>query len=308
MASLVLAIVFWGASNAGTKYVLGAWPPIFAGATRFLAAGLVLQMALFWASWTRGLPDMPPGARRQLWLRTGLWLAIYIGVFQWAVYLIPVSHVALHLGAAPVWAVLIEHGLKRDRWIIWLYAGALLALGGVVVLLLPSLGKSSSSLVGELLGFACGWIWAWYGRQCRRVGQQLTGAAITAGTMWRAGLLLMVPGLFELRAGPLPIDGTLLWVQTYCVIGGGVLAYWLWNHALRCWSASRVYLFNNLIPVSTAVWAHYTLGEPITPTVWLAMALVITGVVVGQRAWAGVPPSVMPSSDQPDDPRLQART
>jgi drug/metabolite transporter (DMT)-like permease len=284
--TLVLAVVLWGASNAGTKFLLGYWPPVLTGALRFLAAGVLLQVALGWAGRIRPQRDFEPGVQRALWLRTGLVLALYIVVFQWAIHLVPVSHVALYLGAAPVWAVLWENGWRWDRVAAVRYAAALLALGGVVLLFLPALQGDRSAWPGEVLGFASSGIWTWYGRECGKLGTRLSGAEITAHTMWRAGLWLVVPGLLELRTASLPLSTPLLLVQGYCIVGGGVVAYWLWNHALRCWPTSRVYLFNNLIPVSTMTWAHLTLGEPITSTFGLAMGLIITGVVVGQ-GWGG---------------------
>jgi len=288
-ASLVVAVVLWGASNAGTKYLLGFWPPLLTGATRFLAAGLLLQAVLTATGGVRPQRRFDSSTRRALWLRTGLVLAVYIAVFQWAIHLIPVSRVGLYLGAAPVWAVLWEQGLKHDRAAVLRYVAALLALSGVVLLFLPALNGGEARWIGEVLGFSCGWIWTWYGRECRRLGTRLSGAEISAHTMWRAGLLLLIPGLLELRSASMPMSLPLLGVQSYCVLGGGVAAYWLWNHALRCWPTSRVYLFNNLIPVSTMTWAHYTLGEPITPTFGAAMVLIIAGVVLGQGIGSGSP-------------------
>jgi drug/metabolite transporter (DMT)-like permease len=43
-------------------------------------------------------------------------------------------------------------------------------------------------------------------------------------------------------------------------------------------------LFNNLIPVSTMIWAYFCLGEPVTPTFLLALLLIGIGVVLGQVA------------------------
>lgn len=285
----MFAVVLWGASNAGTKFLLGDWPPIFTGATRFFAAGILLHGVLAWAGRIRPQREYDAIARRALWLRTGLVLALYVAVFHWAIRLVPVSHVGLYLGAAPVWAAVWEQGLPRDRTALAKYFAAALALSGVILLFVPSLRAEGSNWLGETLGFSCGWIWTWYGRECRKLGTRLSGAEITAHTMWRAGLLLMIPGLLELRSASLPLTGSLLLVQGYCVLGGGVVAYWLWNHALRCWPTSRVYLFNNLIPVSTMTWAHFTLGEPITPTFGVAMVLIIAGVVLGQGIGSGFP-------------------
>ncbi|MCU0770561.1 MAG: DMT family transporter [Verrucomicrobia bacterium] len=294
--SLVLAVVLWGASNAGTKFLLGYWPPILTGAMRFLAAGALLHVGLRWAGRMRPQREFEASARRDLWLRSGLVLALYIVLFQWAVRRIPVSHVALYLGAAPVWAALWEQGLRFDRVALGRYFAALVALSGVILLFLPALNVEDASWPGEVAAFCSGWVWTWYGRECGKLGTKLTGAEITAHTMWRAGLWLMVPGLWELRSASLPLSGSLLLVQSYCVVGGGVVAYWLWNHGLRCWPTSRVYLFNNLIPISTMTWAHLTLGEPITPTFGVAMVLIIVGVTIGQGMQRG-----QPGENSPDE-------
>ena len=73
-------------------------------------------------------------------------------------------------------------------------------------------------------------------------------------------------------------------VQAYCILGGSVVTFWIWNHALRRWPTSQVLLFNNLIPLSTMTWAWACLGEAITPTFWVAMVLVMGGVLLGQAA------------------------
>ena len=44
--SLVFAVFLWGGNNAGVKFIVGAWPPIWTGASRFLCAGLVLLLTI----------------------------------------------------------------------------------------------------------------------------------------------------------------------------------------------------------------------------------------------------------------------
>ena len=46
--------------------------------------------------------------------------------------------------------------------------------------------------------------------------------------------------------------------------------------------------FNNFIPLSTTTWAHFALGEPITPTFCAAMVLIVAGVALGQMDWAKI--------------------
>ena len=77
-------------------------------------------------------------------------------------------------------------------------------------------------------------------------------------------------------------------MQSFCILLGSVVPYAFWNTALRHWQTSRVLLFNNLIPLTTTLWVHFTLGEAITPTFCAAMALIVAGVLLGQMDWSKI--------------------
>ena len=244
---------------------------------------------LRWTSWLGPNEMLSPESKRRLWWRNGLSLAGYVAVFNMALRLTSASHVALYLAATPVWSLMWEgkKGFARGE-LFQRYIAAVLALLGVVVLFLPMLGtKKTGSLAGEFLGLAASVLWTVYGRQCRALGATLSGVMITAHTIWRAGVFLLPFGLLEL-VGRQRIN---LWephkllVQLYCIVGGGVLAFALWNNGLRNLKTSEVYLFNNLIPLSTMFWAHFCIAEPVTPTFWASMVLIGSGVVIGQAKW-----------------------
>ena len=292
IAGLLAAVALWGGNNAGVKFLVHDWPPLFTGSTRFLCAGLLMFALLRWTRWLGPASRISTETNRRLWLRGGLALAAYIALFNLALRFTDASHVALYLAASPVWALLWEghagasalERLKRG-------AAALLALSGVAVLFWPTLHKSTGSLPGELLGLAASVLWTHYGRQCRALGGgdaasgALSGAEIAAHTMWRAGIFLLPFALLEVSRQPPRWSPMLLAIQSYCVIAGGILAFALWNHGLRHWKTSEVYLFNNLIPLSTALWAHFCLRETISPAFWPAMVLIIFGVLAGRTEW-----------------------
>jgi drug/metabolite transporter (DMT)-like permease len=283
-AGLVFAVALWGGNNAGTKWLVSSWPPIFTGGTRFLCAGLLLLAVLRVTTWFGKYVVPARELNHALWLRGGLSLAAYIVAFNYALRFTSASHVALYLGASPVWALLWEAFAERIKigWARW--GAALLALSGVGVLLAPSLAGSSLNLTGELLGLTTSILWTNYGRQSRTLSATLNGAEVSAHTMWRAGLLLLPLGVAEVFQRGVPVTVGMLGVQAYCIVAGGVVAFALWNRALGQWPASRVLLFNNLIPVSTMTWAHFCLGEPVTPTFLLALVLIALGVLLGQVA------------------------
>jgi len=282
-AGLLLAVVLWGGNNTATKWLVGSWPPVWTGGTRFLGAGLLLLLLLRVTNWFGTYVTPTQAMNRQLWWRGGLSLAAYIVAFNGALRFISASHMALYLGASPVWAVLWEAGRDRTALRPSRLFAALLALTGVGVLLWPALGKSGLDVRGELLGLAASGLWTNYSRQSRQLATTLNGAEVTAHTMWRAGLWLLPFGLIEVTRSGLPMNGHLLGVQAYCIVAGGVVAFGLWNQALRYWPTSRVLLFNNLIPLSTVTWAYFCLGEAATPTFWVALLFIGAGVVLGQK-------------------------
>jgi O-acetylserine/cysteine efflux transporter len=283
--SLVFAIFLWGGNNAGTKFIVGSWPPVWTGASRFLLAGLILLAILrftrFLGTWHT--PDRE--LSRALWIRGGLSLAVYIVTFNTALRFTGASNVAVYLGAAPIWALLWEKSGPMDWRALHRYGAALLAFSGVLVLFWPNLKIGGQSWIGDLLAFCASFLWTNYGRQCRFLASDLSGAEVSAHTMWRAGVLLAPLAAIEAWHSGLSWSWPVLGVQAYCITFGGVGAFAIWSRALRYWPASQVLLFNNLIPLSTLGWAHFWLGERITHRFWAAMVLVLGGVLLGQLKW-----------------------
>ena len=284
---LLLTTILWGGNNAGTKWLVGTWPPIFTGGTRFLIAGLILLAILRFTNLLGQFESLTRQQYRSLWLRGGLSLAAYVVTFCWAFKLTAASHVALYLGASPVWALLWEERPKRNWASARRYGAALLALSGVLVLFWPALHTGDTNVLGELLGLLASVLWANFSHQSRVLAAHINGLEVAANSMWMAGVTLLPVALLQVSQVH-PWDANHLGVQTFCILLGSVVPYAIWNTALRHWQTSRVLLFNNLIPLSTTLWVHFTLGEPITPTFCTAMALIVAGVLLGQMDWSKI--------------------
>lgn len=286
--SLLLVVILWGGNNAATKWLVGSWPPIWTGGTRFLLAGLVLLAVLRFTRWLGEFQPLTPELRRQLWWRGGLSLAAYIVLFCWALRLTTAAHVALYIGASPVWSLLAEGRPSKNWSSARRYGAAALAVAGVVVLFWPALKTSGFNLAGEGCGLLSSLLWANFNHQSRVLARHLHGVEVAANSMWMAGVWLLPPGLVEIAGHGLRADGPHLAVQSLCILFGGVVPYALWNSALRHWQTSRVMLFNNFIPLTTTAWAHFALGEQVTPTFFAAMILIVTAVALGQADWVKI--------------------
>jgi drug/metabolite transporter (DMT)-like permease len=286
--SLLLVVLLWGGNNAGTKWLVAAWPPVFTGTTRFLFAGVILLAVLRFTKLLGEFQPLTTAQRRQLWLRGGLSLAAYTVVFCWALRLTAASHVALYIGASPVWALLVEQRPQKNWSSVRRYGAALLAVTGVFVLFWPALKNSGFNLAGEGCGLLSSLLWANYNHQSRILARSIHGVEVAANAMWMSGVWLLPVAVIEIAAHGLVLDAPHLGIQSLAILFGGVVPYALWNSALRHWQTSRVMLFNNFIPLSTTTWAHFALGEPITPTFCAAMALIVAGVALGQMDWSKI--------------------
>lgn len=284
-AGLFCCILFWGANNTGVKYLVREWPPVWIACSRMWCVGAIFYVLLRWTDWFGPTHPLTPELRRNLWRRSSLSLAVYVVAFTVSLKFTSASHVALYLGTSPVWALLAESRPRANLDSLRRYGAAALALSGLVILFWPKLQATGGDWRGDLLALGASFLWTVYGRQCRELAQTMSGAEITTGTMWRAAAWLTPAALWEVARGGLVLSWGLVGVQAYCTIFGGVISFALYNNALRHWPVSQVFLFSNLIPASTMVWAWLLLGEPVTGTFWVAMILVIVGVVLGQWRW-----------------------
>lgn len=290
---LLCATFLWGGNNTGIKFLVSHWPPVWTACTRMLCVGGILLAALRWTRWLGPSTPLTPSLRFHLWWRGGLSLAVYVAVFTWSLKFTSASHVALYLGAAPIWALLWEGGPHVNRDWVRRYGAAILALIGLLILFWPKLQPGSGDWRGDLLALAASVLWTVYGRNCRAAGASLSGFETTACTMWRAAVWLLPIALWEMRPG-IVWQWSLAGAQLYCIVFGGIIAFALYNNALRHWPVSDVFLFGNLIPATTMGWAWLLLDEPMTKTFWVAMLFVAGGVVLGQWRSARATPEQCP--------------
>lgn len=302
VTGIVAALILWGQNNAATKYLVGFWPPLTIGVTRFLSAGLILLGVLHWTDWLGRTETVSRELNRKLWRVSIMPLGAYIICYTFAIKFTTASNVALHLGTAPVWALVWEERPQLTWRSLQSYAAALLAVAGVFILVWPNIaphtsgGHGHNRWIGDLFGVGASLFWTSYGRECRALSKSLLPPEVSACTFWRTGVVLAPLALIEILTHGVPLRPQLVLIQSYCILASGVVAFILWNNALRWWPTSRVYLFNNLIPLTTMLSAYFFINEPISPTFWTAMALIVSGVFLGQTNWQKLFGRWLPSS------------
>jgi drug/metabolite transporter (DMT)-like permease len=90
--------------------------------------------------------------------------------------------------------------------------------------------------------------------------------------------------------GPVPSE---VWLHTaFLALFPSTLSYIFLSRGIRHIGATSANLFTNLIPISTALFSFFLLGESLTAAKILGIAIVITGVLVSEarRSSNAVPP------------------
>lgn len=286
---LLACCLFWGFQQVMVKATLPELAPVFQAALRFLGATVLL---LLWCRW-RGKPMLTRTSDGHSRVAAGL-LAGGLFATEFACLYIGLQHttasrLTLFLYTSPFWVALLlplrvrsEH-LRPAQWL-----GLLCAFVAVGFALREGFAGSTAAgttWLGDLLALAAGLTWG------------LTTVVIRSTRLGTAGAEEVLLWQLVVSAALLPLLSLALgehwhfsdWstyasvsmaVQTLVGAFGSYLA-WMWM--LGRYPATRISVFVFLTPIFTLLFGALWLGEPVTPGLLAALALVALGIVLVNR-------------------------
>jgi len=210
--------------------------------------------------------------------RSALALFAYAAGFSFAYTGVTAATGALLLFGA-VQATMIGYGLSRgERLRMQPAGGLLLAIGGLIVLLLP--GLSAPPLIASLPMLGAGVAWAIYSLRGRAIGDPIGS---TAGNFLRAVLFACALSAASLPWISLDRSGAIYAACSGAIASG--IGYVIWYAALRELNATTAATVQLSVPVIAAIGGILVLGEPVTWRLLLASCAVLGGIalVVVQR-------------------------
>ncbi|MGE5591080.1 MAG: DMT family transporter [Bacillota bacterium] len=280
---LVSAPLFWSGNMIFGQVLAGAVPPITLSLVRWVVASMILALAV---SLSEGRITRPA---RQAWGPVTIMAVTSVAAFTPLVYLslhfVGSVEAALIQSSTPVFALLIAR-LTAGEGLTWGKAvGSLLTMLGVAVIV--SRGHVFRLLAfhwdpGDLLMLLAALLWAVSTVAARHVAGRATPLSATFHSAWM-GLLMLVPvAAWELARNPV-VHLTPVAVSgiAYVSIFPSALAFLAWNYGVGRIGAGRAAVFNNLLPLFTAVWAVALLGEPVSWAQVVGGVLILGGVSLG---------------------------
>lgn len=261
------------------KVTGGGFGPVFqAGLRSALAAAFLL---IWMRTRRRGLAPPP----RTLWwgLISGLVFSLEFIFLYVALDLTSVSRVSVIFYSMPVWLTLAAHLLLPGERLNGRRAlGLVLAMAGVV-LAFADRGGGRASLAGDLLALAAALCWAAIALMVRMT--PLSRMRPDMQLFWQVwisalALLALAPAFGDLVRDPQPLHFVGLGFQAFVVVGLGYLG-WFW--LMTIYRAGGIASFTFLSPVLAVLLGWLLLDETIGLAVWLALALVATGIFLINR-------------------------
>ena len=280
-ASVILVLLLHVLLSSGTfivaKVAVGQFDPMALGQLRFFGAGAALFALLAFKRQLR-----PPASLGALALLGFVGTTLNQGLFLAGLQRSISSHGALLYAATPTVVLAIALARGQERASPKRTLGIALAFGGVLYLLLGrGLTFDPRWILGDVLIFLAVIAWSVYttrGKEliARHGTLPVTAWASLFGTVFF--LPVGVPGLAHQDWSRVHPSG---WgALAYIALLTSVVSYLLWGWALARTEASRVAVFSNLQPITTALIAWAVFGDPLTVHFVVATLTVLTGVAL----------------------------
>ena len=271
-ASLVAAIVIWGATFALSKLALRHLAPSELALLR-QTFGLP---PLVWLAWRTRSFLLPP---RYALALAGTGMVGYFLFTNLGLERTSASVGALVQGLAPVLIAVLAVALLGERPSRQSVAGILLALAGAAVLAWGAFHvESSLGLLFQLLSVAS---WAGYTVIGRHLGERVNAV--------QASVLPVCLSIVVFAFGPLFERWHAAGAETIGLAAGlgffgSGIAYVLWSFGIARMPAARAGVYANLVPVVAVLVAWLALDESLGLRQALGGAVVIAGAVVASSA------------------------
>jgi drug/metabolite transporter (DMT)-like permease len=289
LAAFAAVYIVWGSTYLAIRVAIESLPPLLMAGARFLLAGALLYAFVR----LRG----EPAPERRHWRSTaivGMALLLFgNGGVVLAERTVPSGVAALLVAMVPMWMVLLEW-LRRGgtRPTTRTAIGLVIGFVGMVLLIGPS-GFAGGDRVDPLgagllmmgsIAWAAGSIYA-------------RGAALPRSPFLATGMEMVCGGAWLLLAGTLrgewgTVDASGFTTESvlaffYLVVFGSLIGFTAYIWLLGVSSPARVSTYAYVNPVVAVFLGWAILGEPLTPRVLGAAAVIVAAVAVitmGKRA------------------------
>ncbi|MGH7575104.1 MAG: EamA family transporter [Longimicrobiales bacterium] len=282
IAAFAAVYIIWGSTYLAIRFAIETLPPFLMAGVRFVIAGALLY------AWTVRRSGRRP--ERGEWKAAIIIGALLLlggnGGVVWAEQTVPSGVAALIVAIVPCWMVLLDWarpGGSRPAAQVGL--GLILGLAGVALLVGPSslAGGMGVDTIGSIALVFASLSWAAGSIYARQTKPPAVPLQATAMQMLAGGALLIFAGV--LAGETASVDLSRVSARSaaaflYLIAFGSIVGYSAYAWLLRKSTAARVSTYAYVNPVVAVFLGWALAGEPLTPRMMLAAAVIIAGVAL----------------------------
>jgi drug/metabolite transporter (DMT)-like permease len=283
-AAVFVAIALIGGGNpVGVALAVDGLDPIWAAATRFIAAGAIFAIAMV-------LLRIPIPHGKALLGSFVYGLLGFFGAFAflfWGFLETPPGTGQIIIALVPLLTLLlaVAHGL--ERFSVRALVGVVIAFGGLVFLVADRIDANVP--LPSLLAVVAGATLLAESGVVVKITPRAHPVASNAVAMLGGGALLLVLSGLIGDTWRAPAQSDTWAAMVFLVVGGSVGVFGLYVFLLGRWTASAASYILLLQPLPTLVYSAVLTHEPLTPALLVGGAIMLLGVYIGAFATARPP-------------------
>jgi len=285
-AKLLLTAVFWGGTFIAGRQVSQHLGPFSIAFLRFAVASVFLLGLVRIREGRLSLPSKSQIIPLILLGMTGIFA--YNVLFFKGLRLIEASRASLIVATCPAFIAVASSVFLKERLSLTRVAGIPLSVLGAIVVI--SRGHVSQLVTGgvgrgELFILGCVLSWVAYSLIGKVVMQRLSPlASVSYSSLIGAAALFVPAALVDDLASNVWQASLIDWTSiVYLAVFGTVIGFVWFYEGVKAVGPTRAGLFINFVPISAVILAFLILQEPVTWSLAVGAALVLSGVYLTNR-------------------------
>lgn len=272
--SAVIVMIIWGISYLSIKIVVKEIEPTLSAFYRFFIASIILFITMK-IKYPKEKILKEDKARMALGGLFGV--TLYFLFENYSVYYTSASNVAILISSIPVFTLIAQRIIFKEKMGPRKIIGASLSVIGIIIIITSKqkISLFSKGTFGDLMALGAALVWVVYNIITSRYKGNYKSITITAyQSLW--GCLFLSPSLFlsELRIPSGKVIINLLFLGIFC----SCIAYVLYIYCLDKLGATVITTYINLQPIISLICAYLILKENISIMQIVGSAIIISGV------------------------------
>ena len=281
-AALITLYFVWGSTYLGILFAIETIPPFVMGITRFAVSGaLILAWTLLRGG---GRVRLSRRQARDSFIVGAVLLGGGQGLVAWGEQTVPSGIAALLIALLPAWLVVLGWLFVGERISRPIALGIVIGLAGVAILAGPWEATGTIEIYGLLALLGSPILWAagsvFAAHRAERPADAIQGLGVQ---MLGGGAVMVVVATLVGdwgRFDPGAVSGRSMLAVLYLAVIGSLVGYsaymWLLKHA----PLAQVGTYAYVNPVVAFALGAIFAGEPITPRILAAAAVILAGVAL----------------------------